>query len=103
MAVETQMFQKKIRPVHVVSVMPPARASTSHFEHVLQGAVILNHDDCPSNNPHLLVSEDGGVACKCHKPKEEGLELCVCAHAERGWQHLPAAFEAEETCAKLPQ
>lgn len=76
------MFQKKIRPIHVVSVTPAARASTSHFERVLQGAVILNHDDCPSNNPHLLVSEDRGVACRCRKPKEEGLELGACVLRE---------------------
>lgn len=101
MAVETQMFQKKIRPVHVVSVMPAARASTSHFERVLQGAVVLNRDDGPSNNPHLLFSEDRRVTCKCCKPKEEGLKLRVCA--ERGWQHIPTALEAEEARAKLQQ
>jgi len=76
--VETQMFQKKIRPIHVVSAMPAARTSMSDLECVLQGAVILSHDDGPANNPHLLFSEDRKVACKCCKPKEEGLELCVC-------------------------
>lgn len=99
MAIETQMSQKKIRPIHVVSVRAAARASTSHFECVLQGVVIVNHDDGPSNNLHFLFSEDRRVVCKCHKPKEEGRELCVCC--ERGWQHLPTALEAEETRAKF--
>lgn len=41
-AVETQMFQKWSRPLHVVSATPAARASTP-WSHVLQGAVILQH------------------------------------------------------------
>lgn len=101
MAVETQMFQKKIWPIHMVSVTPVARASMSHFERILQGAVVLNRDDGPSNNPHLLFSEDRRVMCKCRKPKEERLKLRVCA--ERGWQHILTAFEAEEAHAKLQQ
>lgn len=97
-AIETQM-SKKIRPIHVVSVTAAARASTSHFGCVLQGAVIVNRDDGPSNNPHFLFSEGRRVVCKRHEAEKEALELCVCG--ERGWQRLPTAHEAEETHAKF--
>lgn len=78
------MFQNKIRPIHVVSATPAARASMSHFECVLQGAVIRNYDDGPSNNPHLLFSEDRMVEMSQTKGGRTGV---VCA--ERGRQHLP--------------
>lgn len=72
-AVETQMFQKKTRPLHVVSVTPAARASTSRLRVSCRE---LSSSATAPHNPHLLFSKERRGLC-AHKPKEEGLELCV--------------------------
>lgn len=98
MAVETQIFQKKIRPIHVVSVTPAATASTSHFECVLQGAVIQSHDDGPSNNPISYFQRIEGLRASVANQRRKDWS-CVCA--ERGRQRLPTALKAEESHAEL--
>lgn len=39
-----------------------------HYGWVLQGTVVLNHNDGPFNNPHLLLLKDRRLSW-CPKPK----------------------------------
>lgn len=66
-AVETQMFQKKTRPLHVVSVTPAGRASTSRLR--------VSCRELSSSAPTSSFPRKEGL--RAHKPKGEGLELCV--------------------------
>lgn len=90
MAVETEMFQKKIRPVDVVSVTPAARASTSRCV-FLQGPVILNRDDGPSDNPISYFQ------------RIEGLRANVANQRRKDWSCVCVLREDSNTYPQLPR
>lgn len=70
-AVETQMFQKKPRPLHVVSVTPAARASVSRVS-----CRELSSSTTAPPQPHLLFSEERRAVCTQTKGGRAGDE-CV--------------------------